>query len=253
MPRMTIKQIRQFGHKIVQENNGGIRFTDIVQRIAEYSPETNLNTVRAQVAKLESNFPESIEKPSRGLYRPIENADNPQDSPVENQRDANIVKEKDFYEPFASYLTNDLEECSTAVAIGSMRGNGKWGNPDVVGIYKPLPHHVIKFESEIISAEIKTNANETVTAFGQAVAYRLFSHKTYLVLPDTVTRAETEKMKLLCGLYGIGLVYFSLVPENPAFSVSLHAQKFVPDMFSLNDFVDNIRKSKLDEYNKLFG
>ena len=253
MPRLTIKQIREFGHEIVQENNGGIRFTDIVQRIAAHSPETNSNTIRAQVGKLGRVFPESIEKPSRGLYRPIENTDETQDSLVGNQQDSTAIREEDFYELLANVLTDDLDECSTAVAIGSMRGNGKWGNPDVVGVNKPLPHHVIKFEPEIISAEIKTNPNDTVTAFGQAVAYRLFSHKTYLVLPNTVTGVESAKMFLLCSLYGIGLVYFSLDREYPEFSVKLYAQKFVPDMFSLNDFVENIRKWKPDEYSKLFG
>ena len=253
MPRLTIKEIREFGHKTVLENNGGIRFTDIVQRIVEHSPETNLNTIRAQVGKLGRVFPESIEKPSRGLYRPIDNADETQDNIAENQQESTTIREEVFYESFANFLTGDLDECSTAVAIGSMRGNGKWGNPDVVGINKPLPHHVIKFEPEIISAEIKVNPNDTVTAFGQAVAYRLFSHKTYLVLPSTVTEVESAKVLLLCSLYGIGLVYFILDPKNPAFSVTLYAQKFVPDMFSLNDFVENIRKSKPDEYNKLFG
>ena len=253
MPGLTIKQIRKFGHEVVQENNGGIRFTDIVQRIAEHSPETNLNTIRAQVGKLGRVFPDSIEKPSRGLYKPIENADETQDSLVRSQQESTTIREQAFYELFANFLTNDLDECSTAAAIGSMRGNGKWGNPDVVGVDKPLPHHVIKFEPEIISAEIKTNPNDTVTAFGQAAAYRLFSHKTYLVLPNTVTQVESAKVFVLCSLYGIGVVYFSLDRDNPEFSVKLYAQKFVPDMLSLNDFVENIRKSKPDKYKKLFG
>ncbi len=252
MPRLTINQIREFGHRVVHANSGGIRFTDIVQKIIEHSPETNANTIRAQVGKLERVFPDSIEKPSRGLYRPIDNTDETPDALAEDREDSIIVREEDFYEPFANFLTNDLDECSTAVAIGSMRGNGKWGNPDVVGINKSLPHHVIKFEPEIISAEIKTNPSDTVTAFGQAVAYRLFSHKTYLVLPNTVTGVESEKMFLLCSLFGIGLVYFDLDPENPEFSIELYAQRFVPDMFSLNDFVENIRKWKPDEYGNLF-
>ena len=253
MPKLTVKEIKNLGCEIVKENSDGIRFADIVKQIAEHSPETNVSTIGVQVGKLARVFPKSIEKPSRGLYRPIENTVEAHDSLVEIQQDSATVKEEDFYEPFTDYLANDLDECSTAVAIGSMRGNGKWGNPDVVGINKSAPHHVIKFEPEIISAEIKTNPNDTVTAFGQAVAYRLFSHKTYLVLPDTVTRAESDKILLLCSLYGIGLVYFSLDRDVPEFSDKLLAQKFVPDMFSLNDFVENIRRSNRDKYNKLFG
>jgi len=52
-----------------------------------------------------------------------------------------------------------------------------------VGIYKPLASNLIKFPIEIVSAEIKIDPQQPVVAFGQAVAYRLFSTKPYIAMP----------------------------------------------------------------------
>ena len=93
------------------------------------------------------------------------------------------IKEIDFYEPFAEWLKNDLDEVNTAISLGGAGLKSKWGTPDVVGIYKPLASNLIKFPIEIISAEIKIDPQAPVVAFGQAIAYRLFSTKTYIAMP----------------------------------------------------------------------
>ena len=56
----------------------------------------------------------------------------------------------------------------------------------MVGIYKPLASNLIKFPIEIVSAEIKIDPQVPVVAFGRAVAYRLFSTKTYIAMPRTL-------------------------------------------------------------------
>lgn len=38
----------------------------------------------------------------------------------------------------------------------------KWGTPDVVGVYKPLASQLIKFDLEIVSAEIKIDPQAPV-------------------------------------------------------------------------------------------
>ena len=212
MPLSITKEIQETARKIVLRIPGGIKFTELALKIQEQLQGANLNTIGAQIRQLPSIYPEQIEKPSRGLYKPVKGND-----ALLNNAKLNGIREKDFYQPFADYLTGELEECSTAVVIGSMRGNGKWGNPDVVGINKPPAHYVIKYEPEVVSAEIKIKNTDTVIAFGQAVAYRLFSHKTYLVIPNTVPESELSKIYTLCDLFGIGLVLFDLNLEKPNF------------------------------------
>lgn len=73
----------------------------------------------------------------------------------------------------------------------------KWATPDVIGVYKPLAKNHIKFDIEIVSAEIKID-QQAVIALGQAVAYRLFSAKTYIAMPKTITEEDKERLESLC-------------------------------------------------------
>src|SRR6266849_6634974 len=42
-------------------------------------------------------------------------------------------KEEDFYQPFADWLVNEMEECTKAIVLGGNRFRDKWGTPDVIG------------------------------------------------------------------------------------------------------------------------
>jgi hypothetical protein len=114
------------------------------------------------------------------------------------------IKESEFYGPFAEWLKNDLDEVTEVVSLGGAGLKSKWGTPDVVGIYKPLASNLIKFPLEIVSAEIKIDPQAPVVAFGQAVAYRLFSTKTYIAMPTTLTEEDQSRLESLCMLLGWG-------------------------------------------------
>ncbi len=72
--------------------------------------------------------------------------------------------------------------------------------------YKPLASNLIKFPIEIVSAEVKTDPTQPVVAFGQAIAYRLFSAKTYIAMPTSMTLEDQSRLESLCMLFGVGLV-----------------------------------------------
>jgi hypothetical protein len=42
---------------------------------------------------------------------------------------------------------------------------------------------ILQMPTEIVSAEIKLDAAQVITAFGQACSYKLFSHRSCLVVP----------------------------------------------------------------------
>jgi len=117
----------------------------------------------------------------------------------------------------------------------------KWGTPDVIGIYKPLASNLIKFPLEVVSAEIKIDPQTPVVAFGQSVAYRLFSAKTYIVMPSALTEEDQSRLEALCMLFGVGLVLFDLNIQAPNFVIRVRAQRFSPDMFYVNEFADRMR------------
>jgi hypothetical protein len=193
-----------------------------------------------------------VVKPSRGLFQPFSAADLAAVPQVIVPASPKI-SEEDFYEPFAEWLKNDLDEATMAVSVGGAGFQKKWGTPDVVGIYKPLPSDRIKFPSEIIAAEIKIDPLQPVIAFGQAVAYRLFAAKSYIVVPGSISEEDYSRLEALCMLYGVGLVLFTLDPKDPKFTIRVRAQRFLPDMFYVNEFADRLYQLDASVFNRLFG
>jgi hypothetical protein len=114
-------------------------------------------------------------------------------------------KEKFFYEPFADWLMSE-GKCGEAMQTAGRFLNRKWGTPDVMGT-KPRRGDTAR----IISAEIKTRVegDALVTAFGQACAYKLFSHDVYLVIPRQSAPEDIDRIKKLCRLHKINLVLFN--------------------------------------------
>lgn len=256
MAKLTGQQIRELGKTIIAANQGGIRYAALVDQISQQHPETPKNTIHGAVWNLDALFPNQIAKPSRGLFTPV-NRDQNETVVVGNTEQIAAtgvkVKEVDFYEPFAEWLKNDLDEVTVVSSLGGAGLKSKWGTPDVVGVYKPLASNLIKFPKEIVSAEIKIDPQAPVVAFGQAVAYRLFSTKTYIAMPTTLTEEDQSRLESLCMLFGVGLVLFDLNKDDPKFSIRVRAQRFSPDMFYVNEFAERLKHHDADVFEELFG
>ncbi|MDP3296529.1 MAG: winged helix-turn-helix domain-containing protein [Thermodesulfovibrionia bacterium] len=148
------------------------------------------------------------------------------------------LKEEDFYAPFADWIVNSLEECTRAVPLGGKIFQDKWGTPDVIGIRSPRPSAIIKPPTEIISAEIKTNTLDLIQAFGQANAYKLFSHKSYIVIPNTSSKEEIARLDVLSRICGIGLILFDNTSvQEPKFEIRVRASRHEPDMFYIERYM----------------
>jgi hypothetical protein len=251
MAKLSVQQIRTRAKEIVMESPTGIRYSELVRRIAEEHPETPKNTIHGSVWDLDTRFPDLIHKPSRGLYLLFQKGET--SSPPPLVAPAKLPKEEAFYEPFADWLKNELDEVTVAVALGGAGLQKKWGTPDVVGVYKPLASHRIKFDLEIVSAEIKVDPTQPVVAFGQAAAYRLFSAKSYVVMPMSISPEDYGRLEALCMLFGIGLVVFEPTVDDPKFSIRVRAQRFWPDMFYVNEFADRLYQIDPGTFNQLFG
>jgi hypothetical protein len=252
MAKLSVKEIQALAKKIVAENPGGIRYSALVGRISAEHPETPKNTIHGSVWDLATRFPREISKPSRGLFLPaaLTGAGTLTTPPVPLLPK---IKEEDFYQPFAEWLKNELDEATVAIPLGGAGLQKKWGTPDVIGVYKPLASHRIKFDPEIISVEIKIDPQQPVVAFGQAVAYRLFSAKSYVVMPNSISEEDYSRLEALCILFGIGLVLFATNLDEPDFTIRVRAQRYPPDMFYVNEFAERIYQIDPATFNQLFG
>lgn len=241
--------LRNKAVELVKNNPKGLRYSELVRELHNIFPNVPLKSIPAAIWDLNVSRSKDVYKPSRGLfkYRFFD-----EEETIDIEKPPPMLREEDFYEPFANWLKSDLGECSEAIALGANYLSKKWGTPDVIGIYKPSTRDIIKFQPEVISAEIKINPSEPITAFGQAIAYRLFSSKVYLVEPSSMIPEDQDRIEALCILFGIGLILFDLDPQNPNFSIRVRAQRYNPDMFYVNEFADKLYNARKDVFNKLF-
>ncbi len=152
------------------------------------------------------------------------------------------LKEEDFYIPFADWIVNSLEECTKAIPLGGKKFQDKWGTPDVIGIRELGRGSVIQAPTEIISAEIKTNSFDLIQAFGQANAYKLFSHKSYIVIPNTSSKEEIGRLDVLSRICGIGLILFDCKSiQEPKFEIKVRASRNEPDIFYIERYIKLIK------------
>jgi hypothetical protein len=162
------------------------------------------------------------------------------------------LTEQDFYVSFAEWLQEN-DEVTIASALGGSSLGGKWGTPDVIGVLKPRAQDIFKFEPQIVTAEIKAVPSQPVVAFGQAVAYRLFSHKSYIVIPKSTSSDDMNRLTSLCSIHGVGLVTFALIKEQPDYVVVVLPAKAAPDMFYVNNMLERLKLSEPTLLNKLFS
>lgn len=224
-----------------------MQYGDLKRSIMKSTGESD-NSVDAALWNLHILHPKDVFKPSRGIiaYR-FSSSDsntiltNPGAAAIEDEI-GKSVNENDFYKPFAGWL-KDMNECTRAEPLGGKLFGSKWGTPDVIGVWETNRRDIIKGIIEIVSAEIKTDANQIVTAFGQACAYRLFSHKVYLVIPKNSTKDDLARTDKLCQLFGIGLVLMNTEnPSQPEFEIRARPQKFEPDLYEANEHLAKVEK-----------
>lgn len=238
------KRIKDKALELLDQFPDGLRYSELHAKILAADSLFMPNTINGCIWNLDATFPDTVYKPSKGLFRLVKN------KPIESGADVIVppvitskVREEDFYAPFADWLTNEIEDVTKAISLGGNKFRDKWGTPDVIGKREPNRSDIIKGMTEIVSAEIKTETFQLVTAFGQACAYKLFSHKVYLVVPRQAQGEEISRLDSLCQIFGIGLVTFDAeTPSFPDFRIRVRPAKYDPDLFYTNKYMALIEK-----------
>jgi len=238
-------KIRNKAFELLQENPDGLRYSELAKLISESDPKLKDGTIAGSIWNLDSEFPEKVYKPSRGLFRLIEYRDPETDELKEEvqPKETKKVKEEDFYQPFSDWLKNDIEDVTHSIALGGRRFKDKWGTPDVIGKKESKRSDIIQAPVEVVSVEIKAETTELITAFGQACAYKLFSHKCYLVVPKQSLKDDLARLDSLCQLFGIGFVLFDVeTPNSPDFTIRVRPTRHEPDLFYTNKYMSKIEQ-----------
>lgn len=263
MEKLNRTQIHQRAMQVLEANPNGMRWTELLRAVEAGSPGTPHNSVHGGIHNLLTTKSTEIVKVARGTYQLakfIEAEDafaSAQESvtvatPVQAEiPGTGALTEQDFYASFADWLEEN-DEATVASALGGASLGGKWGTPDVIGVLKPRAQDIFKFEPQIVTAEIKAVPNQPVVAFGQAVAYRLFSHKSYVVVPNSTSSDDINRLKSLCSIHGVGLVTFAINKDQPDYAVVVLPVNAAPDMFYVNSMLERLKASEPDLLNRLF-
>ncbi|MEO0281170.1 MAG: hypothetical protein ABIN05_02310 [candidate division WOR-3 bacterium] len=236
----TKQKVFRFVEEFLREKKEGAYYSDIINYLKEKLPDVPVNTLHGSLWDFRQMIINDEKKeviiPERGFYI----LSKYYQKETSDQKKSQKIKEEDFYESFADYLVNELEECTKTIALGGKKFQDKWGTPDVFGIYKFSEADPIRPPLEIISAEIKTDISQLITAFGQACAYKIFSHKVYLVIPRQA-ESEISRLESLCLKFGIGLIIFNNEDiDNPEYQIRTRAIKTEPDYFYVNLYIQKL-------------
>ena len=263
MPKLNRKDIQTAARIILEQETGGIRWAQLLRAVEANTPDTPHNSVHGAIHALLNSDPEIV-KVARGTYRLAKYQDPPEDLTKANAEPLALVQvelaghvrvtllESEFYDSFATWLEETAEEVTVAAAIGGSLLKQKWGTPDVMGVLRPQAHDIVKFESQIVSAEIKIDPAQPVVAFGQAVSYKLFSHKSFIAVPNTTTEEDLARLKALCSINGVGLVTFTLDKAAPDYTTIVPAQQATPDMFYVNQMARRLLEVSKPIFKRLF-
>ena len=161
-----------------------------------------------------------------------------QKAKIKSKISASQVKSKHseiFHRQIAEYFQK-IGVCTRAFSLMDLIVGGKWGNPDVIGMFRAGSSSQSNVpSSEIVSIRIVSDP-DFIQGFGQACSYCLFSHKVYLVVSKAL---RGEQIESLCRLFGLGLVYFDQ-KRNAAkvdFEPSIIASTRVPSDQIINDHI----------------
>lgn len=225
--------------RLVTETPAGVRYSVLHKMVLAKYPNIPSNTIHGSLHKFRSHLPADIFLPSKGLYKHTRFKDPkelfPETSPT--IKPAMKMDEEHFYGQFAEWIVNELEECTKAIPLGGNKFKDKWRTPDVIGIREPRKSDIIKPPTEIIAAEIKTDSQALIVAFGQACAYKLFSHRSYIVVPDESSDEDIARLDALARIFGIGLILFDKKEKEPEFEIRVRASRHEPDMFYINKYL----------------
>ncbi len=235
----STEKVIQKAIELVSGSPTGKRYSELVRAISETFPVIPVNTIHGSLHKFRTELPSDIHVPTRGLYKSTKyHEDGEAQVEITKKIKEEKIKEEDFYESFGDWLVNELEECTRTISLGGNRFKDKWGTPDVIGVRDPRRSDIIKPPTEIVAAEIKLDVAGLITAFGQACSYKLFSHKSYIVVPQNSSEEDLARLDALARIFGIGLVLFNpLTPKSPDFTIGARAAREEPDMFYVNKYL----------------
>lgn len=140
----------------------------------------------------------------------VEEEDTPQGEAIGKKK--RVDREALLYPVLRDWLL--VQEYERAKITSDTKGNGKWGNPDIVGLRKYDFLDGNNFE--IATIEAKTNSNQWEQWIFEAVSHRRFSNRSYFAFGCPVEGISKipKQLRNYSELYKIGILVIGLSDED---------------------------------------
>ena len=231
MEGKTIRDsVRETALEVLRENPEGVKYSYLLEAVHDRNKGFKKNTIASYIWNLDS-VTASVEKPAWGVFRIVGEHVDSETETASSAPSTKRVRENEFYQPFANWLMDDVGDATYAIPLGEKTFTDIWGTPDIIGTKDSNPSDIFRPPMEIVSAEIKvdTQKSELMKGFGQACAYCLFSHRSYLVIPKQANPDDLSRLDSLCQVFGIGFVLFDAEsPKNAQFQIRTRPRKQEP-------------------------
>ena len=130
---------------------------------------------------------------------------------------------------------------------GSILGK-KWGTPDIIGAIRVSTDAIYRPPLELVAMEIKGVNYSPVEALGQAMAYKLFAHRTWLILPET---DDIDRIEGIAKSANIGLVVFNYKNKQFVFETLNRPITGNPDAEEVNAILAILKSKDINKYNAI--
>ena len=249
-----VKELRKEALGIVERTPGGIGHLELIDRLLERKPRRRRDEVRQVVARLDQDFDRRIFRLPGGTILSLDEfkADYARDasqSPIHNLPDEATV-----YPLCLQFVLDQrlVDRCEiTADFKPTVAGNG----PDLLGIqfdHETAEHHAQK---ELVAFEVKTTSNAGAVrgAMWQALSYKVFAHRAYVIMPTPKLSKQVEVLESRCYHHGIGLIYLDLKTDPFALTVRFPSRSEFPHMAMTRLVKAELAKQLPTQYDSLFS
>ena len=122
-------KVREAVIKILGDNSGGLRHGELVEGVEELLDGVPHGTVIGNLRQMTVNNDDpEVYKPDRGFYRLRAVDEEDVDKEIAQVIADKKVSEEAFYQPFAEWLRDELNECTEAIELGRQQRRQEMGN-----------------------------------------------------------------------------------------------------------------------------
>lgn len=188
----------------------------------DFIPDIPITTFKVNLSKVSKNQSSAVNCLGRGkgyfldstiteIEEIEEEANNQADEFLDK---GEVILEKDVYKFVKEWLFE--KENDRVADISNLKRNGKWGNPDLIGL--KIEDIFGRPEVEITTVEVKLTDDSWEKWIFEAVAHTRFSNRSYFafVYPENlISKLDSSGIQMYAEHFGIGVLV--MVVDNPLY------------------------------------